>query len=264
MKTEEICFNYYEYEVFDNSFYYNLAFNFLTNNDSKKQINRELFNKELSALRCELFGFAFFINKLSSLLKDKREHSIKEWTLAIEAITNEIMFTKTYFNESNKSSNIWNDMSYYNNIFFITQEDEIIASLTPLFKVFPGIIETGAESRIAEIGKQAMRDTLVKELNNKIKDTECIDRLKNRMGIYEKDLFCNINQYLATRFAIRTDSLINSNYEYLFKVQQLVNSIYYNAKNYIEILPFNPEYQRKMNLMAKGLREFINSKRENK
>ncbi len=67
VEIDELCARYYQYEVFNNPEYYDIAFSYIAENCDASTMNKKLVENELIALRME----AYIIRRLPMLFIKK-------------------------------------------------------------------------------------------------------------------------------------------------------------------------------------------------
>lgn len=248
---------FYDYEVFQNDEFYHIAYNFVTKKAELSKIEESLFKVELFALRIELFGLALWNNNLLISSKDEFRGNNSKLDLLWQEVCSEILFTKNYL-EKGVKNNIWQMMGFYNQA--IEQSDEIshIVNLSGLHPVVPIQIEVAVdeeERRKTYLhDRERSRASLSNDFKKLVPDLECITRLVNRgSSSDEKWRQGFISQALTNRLMERLGCSNSLDYEIVFRFQALIFGIYKGARDFVEIMPFTPEYQIKL----KGLVQLV-------
>jgi hypothetical protein len=262
-RIDELCQNFYENHIFGNADFCDDAFQFIAQNDAAKSIDKNLFLGELWALRIELFGLALwnYIHELAS--KDEYE---KRQMLLIEEVCNEIKFTKGYLGNLKMLTpkvklDIWEVMAFYNKAIAEAINNKPFLSLSglaPFIKISGG--EEG-ERKVRLHIQQALIDINSKAFKKFIVDSECLARLLNRAGSRDEEWHEGyISQALSRRFAERLGYVNKLNWEGIFRFEALILGLYNGARNFIETLPFSPEYQNELNKLLKAIKRVTRNK----
>lgn len=210
---DEFCQQFYDTQVFNPIIGgvnltedYETEFQYIVGADgSFATVDRALFHREMTALRLELFCFAWG----QKFKKDK---------LTIP----QIVFTKRYLKE-NERNDIWDAMAEYNHVIARS------ATLTASGEQMGG--RTG-RARITYVNQ--MRMNLFAEWAEAGVDTLCAVHLGNHIGADIKRADCLAVKLLAARLAERLGCDINLNAEALFWLGTVAFGFYDGATEAIK------------------------------
>jgi len=250
---DELCQQFYDYYIFGNTEFYDNTFKFITQGEATQSVDMSLYQRELSALRIEIFGLALwnYNYELSSSDNYKNKQS-----LLIEEVFNEIQFTKRYL-EVNKNLDIWEAMAFYNEEIAQAKEEKPFVRLSGLvpFARIAGNEESQRKVRLTF--EEATRDTFYEPFKRLTTDSECLTRLMNRAASSSQDEWSQgfISQRLSRRFAERLGYIKDLNWEGMFRLQALIFGMYNGTQNYIETLPFLHEQQERLQRLLKAMKK---------
>jgi hypothetical protein len=138
-------------------------------------------------------------------------------------------------------------MGRYNAVFAQTPDDNEPATLESLCRIFSGSIRRGDENAARAVSRNSKREMFLEVLRGLISDTDCLNRVINRIGIDQEDWSkVSISQALVAKFAERLACNKILDWRGMFRLQHLIHSSYWNGNRFIEILPFRQEYQDNM------------------
>lgn len=255
-KIQEICRQFYDYEVFQNDAFIDVALDFVTQGDTSLAIDRGRFHTELVALRIELFGLALWNHSLEVSKKDDESGRPSRQQLLIGEICSEILFTKKYL-EINGRKDIWRTMAFYNEEIDRARDKAAFANLHGLHPVMPGVIVKSEEEQreFVRISREHMRASLSDGFKPLVADPECLARLVNRGRNSDEEWSKGFtSQALTGRLLERLGFGRELDYESAFRFQALILGVYEGARSFIEILPFRPEYKKGLEGLYKLLK----------
>jgi len=195
-----------------------------TKNDAVR-IDKEAFTDEIIALRLELFGLA--LSKVELFINE--EWSQATFDSAIDNVSREVKFSKSYLTVAGKS-NIWNTMGSYNKTIAGIEYEERLLTLGAWHVNFPGLLDSGSR------GSGSLLNTSLKYKNlafsdafrKVISDNELCSRVVNRLyilGEYEYQIF----QALTIELAERLGCLAVFHWADILNLELIVDSLYKNA-----------------------------------
>ena len=261
VSIEEICQQFYDYEIFQNSAFYDTAFDFVTQGDTSLVIDRNLFERELTALRIELFGLALCHHNRHLARKDEYSRDSDKQSALVKEICDEILFTKKYLELSEKL-NIWEAMALYNEEVDQVCGKSDVVNLEGLHPVIAIEVEGGEEARreVKSYMRESLRSMWAEEFKRFIEDSECVSRLLNRSGSDDEKWGEGfISQGLARILAERLGCVEGMNWEGIFRFQALIIGVYNGAGRFIEALPFSPEYRGRLERLLQSMKRAARS-----
>jgi hypothetical protein len=234
LTTEDICREYYESQLFrptgndvasPSGFFLNLSIDLELIDASFKGIDYTIFLLEMAAVNVELFGLAW--------LSHNYELS-KEISLSDSSIPEEIVFTKRYLQDTGRG-NIWERMSFYNDVILKTVVDETIKSERwGVLRDIPADVREEDREKIAEMSLTEPMKHSIDLFSKYITDSECRDRLVIRLLAIPCDIsrITLLSQKLSLTLTERLGR--EPKQAGFFALQRVIVSLYMNAVNYLD------------------------------
>jgi len=233
VKTEELCKKVYDIRLAEVPDVFEKLYDSLSSEDpSFAKVNASSFICELQAIDCELFGLAW----LHYMLEASKLHKLKE-DLEVE-----IIYTKSYLKNLNLSA-LWDLMAVYNEAIAVAGRERTYPTAN---------------------AAQIMWDGFYKDLMHKTGDPDCATRLANRFMLGSHDAWheADASQKLTIVLANQLGFFESMNFKTAFGFESLINSMYITYLNHIDSANATPEEIKRTVHVIKGLRAFLDKKKE--
>jgi hypothetical protein len=231
---EQLCTFFYDNHVFDAASV-TRTLGFVGSGDEGAVSYDTKSADEIVSLYMELFGCALWIYGEEASRTPSAEN---EGDFLVNQMCIELTCTRMYLAESGRLD-LWNNRAFYNSAI-----DRGTWHTVP----FPSAQD--------EKSRQWHRELLSQKLPQKLDDRECQDRLLNRCGATRERWGAGfISQELAKTLAERLGCMDNLTWNGMFRLQSVIFDMYEIARNYIEVVPSRPEYQRDMQEMTNRLKQ---------
>jgi len=240
LTTEDVCREYFESQIFhlkgideaSPAHFFIDASIFLEVTDASSKgidfdafLNFDAFLKEMTAVNIELFGLAW----LNHNYELRKELSMPE-----SFITEEIVFTKRYLQDTGRSD-IWERMSFYNDEILKTIAEQTVA-LESWGDLRDISVVTREEDQV-EIATKQLTEHIhlcINLVSKYTADSECTERLATRLLYVPCDIsrIVALSQKLSLTLMGRLGCDLSQ--AGLFALQRVVVGVYGNAVKYLD------------------------------
>lgn len=248
VSAEELCIYFYESVVFTENHLSLLvrSFKYFAELCPLPDTSESHARTELCALQIELFSLALFHYEMRLSSEEKPSDLRTDGTK--NSLAMQVNFTKDYLLYE-KLSDVWEAMSAYNETIASSLTEALSTAWFGERKASDTAIKFESESDwqgYIEREKEFKRE-LLDGFATGAADDDCARRIMN-IAVASDDSWDNgiIPQRLTLKLAERLGCASDLRTEAFMRLERTVLGLYKTAKDFVEIKPFRPEYQKQL------------------